>query len=338
MINQILKKPIKKIFYGFGYFWSKQPLIKYFSPNLTILTYHRILPTSASENINSLDYGNVVDVQYFEQQMDYLSKNYKIISLNDLNKSDPFISSVIITFDDGYYDFYEYAYPILKKYDIKVTLYLITSILNKCAEIWWLKLEDLFNNNDSISLQWNNIDYVWTLTSNLKKNKCFNTIKNIILGLTSSVEVSNLVNSIKPRNDRNDYYDSFLNWEKIEELDKDKLVTIGSHTHDHLCMRVLSDEQIKNELCISKNILEDRLGHEINHLAYPYGSNLEVDKRAKQIARELGYKTATTTENYILRNNYNCYSLPRQSISLQDNLNQFKIKLSGWNGIFGLKG
>ena len=219
------------------------------------------------------------------------------------------------------------AYPILKKYDIKATLYLITSILNKCAEIWWLKLEDLCNNNESISLQWNNMDYVWTLNSNLKKYRCFNIIKNIILGLKSSVEVSNLINNIKPRNGRNDYYDSFLNWEKIEELDKDQLISIGSHTHHHLCLRSLSNEQIQNELCVSKNILEDRLGHEVYHLAYPYGANREVDQRAKQIARELGYKTATTTENYILRNNYNCYSLPRQSISLQDNLNQFKIKL-----------
>ena len=34
---------------------------------------------------------------------------------------DPVFPSVIITFDDGYYDFYEYAHPILKKYDIKLT-------------------------------------------------------------------------------------------------------------------------------------------------------------------------------------------------------------------------
>ena len=313
MIKCILKKPILKIFYGFGYLWSKQPLIKYFSPNLIILTYHRILPTANFESLNSFDYGNIVDVKDFEQQMEYISKNYNVIDLNDLNKMDPAFSNVIITFDDSYYDFYEYAYPILKKYDIKATLYLITSILNKCAEIWWLKLEDLCNNNDSISLQWNNIDYVWTLTSDLKKNKCFNTIKNIILGLTSSAEVSNLINNIEPRNGRNDYYDSFLNWEKIEELDNNQQISIGSHTHNHLCLRSLSDEQIFYELSTSKDILEDRLGHKINHLAYPYGSNLEIDKRAKRTAFNLGYKTATSTENYILRKNCNYFTLPRQS-------------------------
>ena len=89
---------------------------------LSILMYHKI-----QENIDS-HLVNATPTQ-FESQLNYLKKHYKIISFNELNnfKKD----SVIITFDDGYLNNYNVAFPILKKYNSKATIFLTTSLVNK---------------------------------------------------------------------------------------------------------------------------------------------------------------------------------------------------------------
>jgi peptidoglycan/xylan/chitin deacetylase (PgdA/CDA1 family) len=89
-----------------------------------ILTYHGI-ELSPTNSYN-------VSLSNFEKQIDYIYKKYNVISLpqylNNLEKKIPFSSNtIIITFDDGFRNFYEHAYPILKKYQIPATCFIITS-------------------------------------------------------------------------------------------------------------------------------------------------------------------------------------------------------------------
>jgi peptidoglycan/xylan/chitin deacetylase (PgdA/CDA1 family) len=70
----------------------------------------------------------------FENQMQYLSKVYNPISLEKMaqhiqNGTSLPSKAVAVTFDDGYRDNYENAYPILKKYDIPGTFFLITDYI-----------------------------------------------------------------------------------------------------------------------------------------------------------------------------------------------------------------
>ena len=73
----------------------------------------------------------------FKQQMKYLSdQSYQTISLDTLYaalKKQTTLPSkpIILTFDDGYEDFYTNAYPLLKKYNLKSTLYVIVNAVDK---------------------------------------------------------------------------------------------------------------------------------------------------------------------------------------------------------------
>ena len=69
----------------------------------------------------------------FEKQIFHLAKNYKIISLDKIvdriKNRRSLRRCVAITFDDGFRDNYEIAYPILKKYNVPATIFLTTGYM-----------------------------------------------------------------------------------------------------------------------------------------------------------------------------------------------------------------
>lgn len=97
---------------------------------LPILCYHCVNYDSTSDN--SYLY---VTPEKLEHQMDLLLENgYTPISYYDLmdhftNKTKLPEKPIIITFDDGYYDNYLYAYPIFKEKNIKATIFVTTAIM-----------------------------------------------------------------------------------------------------------------------------------------------------------------------------------------------------------------
>jgi len=101
-----------------------------------------------------------------------------------------------------------------------------------------------------------------------------------------------------------------INWETVKRLDSSGF-QIGSHSMSHPYLTNLSSKECFNELRGSRNVLEDRLGHEIVHLAYPYGY---LDERVKSIAAESGYQTACSTIEQIAKMHDDPLALPRINI------------------------
>jgi len=98
------------------------------APGVPVLNYHQV----EEKNGNPL----TLWPDQFETQMSYLAdEGYTSITIDEmmdaLENGTPLPDKpVIITFDDGYADNYEYAYPILKKYGFKATIFLIYDFTN----------------------------------------------------------------------------------------------------------------------------------------------------------------------------------------------------------------
>ena len=106
-------------------------IFPYFFPKkYAVLTYHDFTIGKPENNMQK-------NVDEFKKEMEYLKKhNYKTLTLKDvecyMNKEcDLPRKSVLITFDDGWKNIYEYALPILKEYDFNgVIFYLGINIEN----------------------------------------------------------------------------------------------------------------------------------------------------------------------------------------------------------------
>ena len=95
-------------------------IIIYKDQTITVLGYHDF---TSSESTNEMQ----MEIANFEKQMKYLHDNgYTTLFLSEIETAKNYDKPIIITFDDGYDNVYNNAFPIMKKYNIKSDLYLIT--------------------------------------------------------------------------------------------------------------------------------------------------------------------------------------------------------------------
>ena len=106
-----------------------------------ILMYHRIIPSR--EAPAGLQPGMYVEPKTFEMHVEYLQDHFQVISFQDLMKGTNSYSlkrnskpCCILTFDDGWFDFYKYAYPVLSHGKMPATVFLPTSYINT-NDIFW---------------------------------------------------------------------------------------------------------------------------------------------------------------------------------------------------------
>ncbi len=119
-----------------GLFIFKQ--YKYHQRNdvkIPILLYHDFVTTVPDSDPDNFSYINTP--QSFEENIKtFLDNGYTVLSMSELNnatkeKIELPSKPILITFDDGYYSNYEYIYPILQKYNIKASIFIVTDKVGK---------------------------------------------------------------------------------------------------------------------------------------------------------------------------------------------------------------
>jgi peptidoglycan/xylan/chitin deacetylase (PgdA/CDA1 family) len=115
--------------------------------HVNVLMYHHVQDETIAKTKNQG--GLTVDPQDFRKQMQYLKdKNYSVISMGDLknffdNGTSLPKKAVLITMDDGYKDNFEQAYPILKEFGYRATIFIPTGLLNNPDYLNWGDLNSM---------------------------------------------------------------------------------------------------------------------------------------------------------------------------------------------------
>lgn len=128
-------------------------------PLCTVLIYHRVTPVEIYQKMEKKDL--FISENVFCKQMKIIAKHFIPLSITVFkkyltqNKSFP-QNSVLITFDDGYYDNYQFAYPIMKKLNIPFILFVTTGFIEE--------KNTTKSSNEKCFLDWNDLKIMlaWT--------------------------------------------------------------------------------------------------------------------------------------------------------------------------------
>ncbi len=99
---------------------------------------------------------------------------------------------------------------------------------------------------------------------------------------------------------------------------------VGAHTIDHVNLEKIPEDEARQQIALSKTMLEDMLGSEVTNFAYPYGGNHAVHR---EMCREAGYETATTTVRARARASDDPFGMPRVYVRRRDLAPKFIYRL-----------
>lgn len=127
---------------------------------IPILMYHEVRDKNSMDRFSKkTQYSNIVTKDDFDQQISFLKENgFNAMSLDQLishisgNGRPANISpkSVLITFDDGYAGNYEFAFPILNKYELGATFFVVVNKMNEKEMLTWEQAKEMARHGMSI--------------------------------------------------------------------------------------------------------------------------------------------------------------------------------------------
>lgn len=268
----------------------------------------------------------------FEKMIVYLKQNFQVVSLNEIfdahrSKKEFTRKCIAITFDDGYLNNFEIAYPILKKHNIPATFYIITKCLVEENYIAWPDLIDIIKTKSEKDIVLNNYCFKSkTLWCEDLKMDLMSYIKT--LGPNSESVANSLIADsdwIKHSISENSELIKVVDNSVFKQFINDKLVDFGSHTHQHLCLEYLNTKETENELGISKQILGQILDKPIKSHAFPDGS---YNPDTIKIAEKLGYENLVAVDYKFQENNKLPNLLSRFTISNSTNHESNALRLA----------
>lgn len=126
-----------------------------------------------------------------------------------------------------------------------------------------------------------------------------------------------------------------LTWEEILEMKKEG-ISFYSHSHSHSDLTLLTEEQVREELEMSKGILEEKLQNPVFYIAYPFSKS---NKIIENVALKCGYRRSFSVIDVKKRRmRSGCFVVLRRSVIKKDNMLAFKFVLANnYHSYFDLK-
>jgi peptidoglycan/xylan/chitin deacetylase (PgdA/CDA1 family) len=272
-----------------------------------VIGYHRVVEdfdTSAGSYMPSM----LISIRMLERQLDWVGRHFRIISLDEmgsqLERGEPFRKPVAaITFDDGYRDVYDHAFPLLKRKGIPSAVFVVTDLvgtqnlqiydklyflLARAFSTWRSAPQELVRRLQSLGIEvpetgrMRSLDRdpyaaMRSLLTVLPQNE----LRRIMRTLEAEIELDE--SRLKEHH--------AFSWDMLAEMNRAG-VTIGSHTRTHTLLTNETWQHVLDQTADSKQELEYRLGITIRHFAYPNGS---YNAPAVRAVAQAGYRFAYTT-------------------------------------------
>ena len=264
----------------------------------------------------------------FEYLIKKFTKKCHVVNLEDylrgeFDKQINHEKIVSIVFDDGYKDFINYALPILKKFQIKPSMYVVTNAIENNEPIWTYKVDKIIANT-SKSLDLSKYNFLGEIFSKSQtkyyKIKLASDFKKYLKSINDDERKKIIDDFCITHEDVFFNKNIYMNWNDLKQIKSH--VSIGSHTHTHPMLGNIENlDYIKEELMISKNLIEKNLNTDCEVISYPNGS---FNGKVQKCALELGYKYGLAVNNRIYnKTKFDNFEIPRIELYEENRIKSF---------------
>ncbi len=294
--------------------------------------YHRV----AEDLVDP--WGLCVSPRHFEAHLDVLRSRDGLVALDELAGSvvRPDEGALAVTIDDGYQDTLMVAAPLLARYRLPATVFVMTAGFNGGGACWWDVLAELFLRPgqlpEILHLRMGDSEQEWKLgpdaaygEEEMLRHRAWRwddppptARQALYLDIWQRLRVL-------PRMEQRLTLDVLRAWAQVDgapparlltraqttELSGHENIVIGAHTVHHPPLPMLDDTAQTREIEGGKRQLEEATGRPVAHFAYPHG--LYGPQVAAKV-RTAGFASAATTEAGRVRSDSDRFAWPRVQV------------------------
>lgn len=237
-----------------------------------------------------------------ERHLHFIKNNFEIInqeSFIDIINSGRDVDKKLayITFDDGYLDNYDLAFPILSAMKIPATFFVATGLIESKVIPWWDEIAWHVKHCDLDKLRLTSWNKAIVLTQGARHNNIREVLSQVKTASTSIDE--QLIELRKATKLTLDHYRSeFMTWDNLAEMEAAGM-TIGAHSHSHRIFSSLNAEELSHELSYAKKLLEQQLTKKVLSISYPVGNATTYNNKMFDEIEHQGYQLAFTFRYFV---------------------------------------
>jgi peptidoglycan/xylan/chitin deacetylase (PgdA/CDA1 family) len=282
------------------------------SGSVTILTYHRVLPTSVKAVTHSQPM--IMEERIFKQQIQFLSEKCCPVTMEEAlrglrGECRLPERAVTVTFDDGYRDNFEYAFPTLRRFGVPATIFLSTGVIDEGKSFWW----DRFSRVILVILEkmgkepLAQISFKWPACFREQLDRIGDDADSRLLGVDKMAhDICNLgerirqqilddIEIIAERAESEEFQGDtriVLDWNEIREMSNSG-IEFGAHTVTHAYLDEISNGQALSEVRNSAEQILKQTGKRPRVFSYPGG---RFNEMAEAVVRSMGFEAAMTAQ------------------------------------------
>lgn len=266
--------------------------------SLRVLAYHRVLDIPPEDDFPDDPELVSASVADFAWQMNFVKRHFTPLRLSEVihaidsgSRLPP--RSVVVTFDDGHFDNYTHAFPVLQDVGIPATIFLSTDYIGASRQFWFDRVMTLLHFAPAGRLQVCSAQVDVELTDVASRRQTgallVKTLKRTPEPLRQDMldEVEELLGGLVPPNLAQRPF--AMSWDQVREM-AGAGIEFGSHAMSHQVLTMLDDDALALELRESRRLIQARTGQAVDTIAYPVGSADAYDERVISYAKSCGYR------------------------------------------------
>ncbi len=266
-----------------------------------IFLFHGVVEKKLNYKVRNYNKKHITK-DYFYHICSRLSKTGNALTMDEVykvitkkKKLPPY--SYAITFDDGFFNNFSIASPILHDLNLPATFYVTTNFIDKNYMSWADRLERELEetSKNKILVPWG----LFKANTVKEKIKFLNNLRKVLKS-NINYDADNITNEIITQLGKNLKFtgnseiDKKMNWKNINKLNSEKIFTIAPHSHNHKILSFCNKKNLNSEISDSILILKKKTKINNIHFAYPDGQRNHYNNKVITALKKKGVKCCPT--------------------------------------------